>query len=75
MQGEEIPLEGRIVAIADVFDALTSERPYKRAWTVDEAIAAMQRDSGTHFDPALLALFIEQLPAMLAIKDQWREPA
>ncbi|MNN42600.1 Cyclic di-GMP phosphodiesterase response regulator RpfG [compost metagenome] len=74
MKGEEIPHEGRIVAIADVFDALTSERPYKRAWTIDEAIATMQRDSGTHFDPDLLALFIEQLPAMLEIKDKWREP-
>ena len=74
LKGEDIPHEGRIVAIADVFDALTSERPYKRAWTVDEAIAAMRRDSGTHFDPDLLALFIEQLPAMLEIKDKWREP-
>jgi putative two-component system response regulator len=75
LKGEEIPHEGRIVAIADVFDALTSERPYKRAWTVEEAIATMQRDSGTHFDPDLLALFVEHLPAMLEIKDKWREPA
>jgi putative two-component system response regulator len=74
LKGEEIPHEGRIVAIADVFDALTSERPYKPAWTVSDAIATMQRDSGTHFDPQLLALFVEHLPAMLEIKDKWREP-
>lgn len=74
LKGEEIPHEGRIVAIADVFDALTSVRPYKRAWTVDEAIEAMRRDSGKHFDPQLLELFIANLPAMLEIKEQWREP-
>ena len=74
LKGEEIALEGRIVAIADVFDALTSERPYKRAWTVEEAIATMRRDSGVHFDPELIELFIANLPAMLEIKAQWKEP-
>ena len=74
LKGEEIALEGRIVAIADVFDALTSERPYKRAWTVEEAIATMRRDSGVHFDPELIELFIAHLPAMLEIKAQWKEP-
>ena len=74
LKGEEIALEGRIVAIADVFDALTSERPYKRAWTVEEAIATMRRDSGSHFDPELIELFIANLPAMLEIKAQWKEP-
>ena len=74
LKGEEIPHEGRIVAIADVFDALTSVRPYKRAWTVEEAIEAMRRDSGKHFDPQLVELFIANLPAMLEIKEQWREP-
>ena len=74
LKGEEIPHEGRIVAIADVFDALTSVRPYKRAWTVDEAVEALRRDSGKHFDPQLVELFIANLPAMLEIKEQWREP-
>ena len=74
LKGEEIALEGRIVAIADVFDALTSERPYKRAWTVEEAIATMRRDSGVHFDPELIELFIANLPVMLEIKAQWKEP-
>ena len=74
LKGEEIALEGRIVAIADVFDALTSERPYKRAWTVEEAIDTMRRDSGVHFDPELIELFIANLPAMLEIKAQWKEP-
>ena len=73
LKGEEIAVEGRIVAIADVFDALTSERPYKRAWTVAEAIATMSGDSGKHFDPALLELFVAHLPAMLEIKAQWKE--
>ena len=74
LKGEEIALEGRIVAIADVFDALTSERPYKRAWTVEEAIDTMRRDSGAHFDPELIELFVANLPAMLEIKAQWKEP-
>ena len=74
LKGEEIALEGRIVAIADVFDALTSVRPYKRAWTVEEAIETMQRDSGSHFDPKLIALFVANLPAMLEIKAKWKEP-
>jgi HD-GYP domain-containing protein (c-di-GMP phosphodiesterase class II) len=48
--GKEIPLEARIVAVADVFDALTSKRPYKPAWSNDEALAFLERFAGTHFD-------------------------
>ncbi len=51
LAGEEIPLEARIVAIADVFDALMSQRPYKRAWSIDEALAYIGENSGRHFDP------------------------
>ena len=69
--GEDIPIEGRIVAIADVFDALTSERPYKAAWTVEKTIEVMQKDAGTHFDPNLMPLFIERLPEVLAVKEQY----
>lgn len=73
LSGEDIPLEARIVAIADVFDALTSERPYKAAWSVDDAIALIQREAGKHFDPALVALFLSELPAILEIKARWAE--
>lgn len=58
LAGEDIPLEGRIVAIADVFDALTTRRRYKRAFELDEAFAVMQGERGTHFDPDLLDLFL-----------------
>jgi len=71
--GEAIPLEGRICAIADVFDALTSERPYKKAWTVPDAVAFMQKQKGQHFDPRLVDLFIELLPEICAIKEKWAE--
>jgi putative two-component system response regulator len=58
LKGEEIPLQGRIMAIADAYDALVSERPYKSALSHSEAVAIIQRDSGTHFDPALVEVFL-----------------
>ncbi|WP_374981573.1 two-component system response regulator [Pseudomonas solani] len=73
LRGEEIAIEGRIVAIADVFDALTSERPYKRAWSVEDAIALLREQSGRHFDPSLVELFISQMPAVLEVKERWAE--
>jgi putative two-component system response regulator len=73
MQGDEIPLAGRIVAIADVFDALTSERPYKNAWPVDEAAALIQQEAGQHFDPALVPLFMDILPRMVECKEAYAE--
>ncbi|WP_233218822.1 PAS domain S-box protein [Deinococcus arcticus] len=57
LMGEAIPLLGRIVAVADVFDALTSERPYKRAWTVEAAVAEIRAQAGRQFDPAVVAAF------------------
>ena len=57
--GETIPLEGRIVAIADVFDALTSDRVYRKAFPVEEAVAMMRAERGKHFDPVLLDAFLE----------------
>ena len=67
LQGEEIPLEGRIVAVADVFDALTHERPYKPAWSVADALAEIRAGAGTHFDPAVVAAFAG--PACAALLD------
>jgi putative two-component system response regulator len=73
LAGERIPLEGRICAVADVFDALTSVRPYKKAWTEEEAIDFLVKQKGKHFDPALVDLFITQLPAIRAIRERWAE--
>ena len=73
LAGDAIPLTGRIVAIADVFDALTSIRPYKRAWTEAEAIDHMVQQKGKHFDPALIDLFVAQLPAIRAVRERWAE--
>lgn len=73
LAGAAIPIEARIVAIADVFDALTSPRPYKKAWPVAEAIALLEREKGKHFDPALVDLFIAHLPAVLEIKERYAE--
>lgn len=71
--GDAIPVEARIVAIADVFDALTSVRPYKKAWTVDEAVDLLQKEKGKHFDPELVDLFVAQLPAVLEIMRLYAE--
>ena len=59
LEGEQIPLAGRICAVCDVFDALTSWRPYKHAWSPDDAIAEIRREAGHHFDPRLAELFVE----------------
>lgn len=75
LKGEEIPLIGRIVTVADVFDALVSERPYKHAWPVEEAIAYLQREAGRHFDPQLVPLFIRLLPQLRTIMDRYSELA
>jgi putative two-component system response regulator len=73
LAGEAIPASARIVAIADVFDALTTARPYKQAWTVEAAIEQVRRDAGKHFDPTLVELFMGVLPQVLAIRERWKE--
>lgn len=67
LAGEAIPLAGRIVAVADVFDALTSARPYKPAWEKERAIAYMREGAGRHFDPACVAAFLARLDEILEI--------
>lgn len=71
LSGEAIPIEGRLAAIADVFDALTSERPYKKAWPVSDAVALIQEQAGKHFDPQLVPVFMDQLPNILEIKERF----
>ena len=73
LAGRDIPLAARIVAVADVFDALTSVRPYKRAWPVAEAVAYLQEQKGRHFDARLVDLFVQELPAIVAIRLRWAE--
>ncbi len=73
LKGEEIPLVGRIVAVADVFDALTTVRPYKKAWSVEDALAYLQKEAGKHFDPELIPLFIKIMPAVMEVKERWGE--
>ena len=71
--GEAIPQSGRIAALADVFDALTSERPYKKAWTVEAAVDLIKENSGKHFDPALVEVFMHELPGILQIRERFAE--
>ncbi|WP_348944259.1 HD domain-containing phosphohydrolase [Chitinibacter sp. FCG-7] len=73
LAGEQIPESGRIVALADVFDALTTKRPYKQAWSIDAAVTEIQRGSGTHFDPRLVEAFMANLDALIALKNKWEE--
>jgi putative two-component system response regulator len=73
LAGEAIPLTGRIVALSDVFDALTSERPYKPAWGVDESLQLIRSEAGRHFDPRLTELFLGLIPEILAIRDRYGE--
>jgi len=68
LKGTDIPLQGRIMAIVDVYDALVSERPYKRAFSDDEAINIIMQNSGTHFDPKIADLFFEVRDHIKAVK-------
>jgi response regulator RpfG family c-di-GMP phosphodiesterase len=73
LAGDAIPLFGRIAAVADVFDALTSVRPYKKAWAVEPALQSIKEGSGTHFDPACVAAFFLEFDEILAIKDKFAD--
>lgn len=69
-KGNEIPLSARIVALADVFDALTSRRPCKEAWSVDKALAFIDDESGKHFDPDVVKAFKRALPEILDVYEK-----
>jgi putative two-component system response regulator len=71
LAGNAIPEAARITTLADVFDALTMRRPYKEAWSVDEAFALIQDGAGSHFDPNLAINFIKIKPQILEIKARW----
>jgi putative two-component system response regulator len=73
LSGEDIPEAARIVAIADVFDALTTKRPYKQPWSLDDTLQVMQQGSDSHFDPRLLAFFLQIMPEILSIKATWEQ--
>ena len=75
LKGEAIPLAGRIVAVADVFDALTNVRPYKQAWTLDAARAFLVENSGSHFDPACVDALLRRWPEVLEIRGRLSDSA
>ncbi|OEU73338.1 MAG: two-component system response regulator [Desulfuromonadales bacterium C00003068] len=69
--GDEIPVSARIAAISDVFDALTSQRPYKEAWSIEKAVALISEESGRHFDPAIVEIFIDNIDEIIEIKERY----
>lgn len=73
LQGADIPMSGRIVAVADVFDALTSVRPYKKAWTVTEATNYMRESAGTHFDPKIIDAFMSVREEVYLIRGEFSD--
>src|SRR4051794_22652181 len=70
LAGLDIPIEGRIAAVADVFDALTSNRVYRDAWSVERALAELENQRGKHFDPDVLDAFMDALPEILALREE-----
>ena len=73
LAGEDIPHAARVVALADVFDALTSVRPYKRAWSVNEALDHVRQESGRHFDPELAEIFLGCTAEITQIRERWAD--
>jgi putative two-component system response regulator len=73
LKGDAIPIEGRIAAIADVFDALSSDRAYKTAFSLVTAVEGMRKARGTHFDPELLDVFLNSIDEVLEIKEQYAD--
>jgi len=73
-KGQDIPLFCRIVAVADVFDALTSSRPYKAAWSLERSVDYLRSCRGTHFDPQCVDAFLGAWSEVLSIRDQFADP-
>jgi putative two-component system response regulator len=73
LKGDGIHIYARIVAIADVFDALVSERPYKRAWEVDDAVEHIKSESEKHFDPEVVDAFIKALPQIIEVMNSYSD--
>ncbi len=73
LKGEEIPLCGRVVAVADVFDALTTKRPYKDAWSIERSIDLIESEKGKHFDPEVVKSFMGNITEILKIKEKHAE--
>jgi response regulator RpfG family c-di-GMP phosphodiesterase len=73
LKGEEIHIHGRITAIADVFDALASDRVYKKAWELDRILNLFKEERGKHFDPQVVDTFFEHLPAILKVRDEYAD--
>ena len=73
IKGEAIPIFSRIVAVADVFDALTSARPYKAAWEVEAAVDFLNNGSGSHFDPACVMAFLNAWEDVELVRSKYRE--
>ena len=73
LKEDEIPTFGRICAVADVFDALSSKRPYKQAFSADETLDIMKKDRGTHFDPQIFDVFLKNLDAVFEIQEKYKE--
>ena len=71
-KGEEIPLSARIVAIADVFDALTSKRPYKKAFSFEESVEIIVQGAGRHFDPNIVDIFIKNIETIRETYDKFQ---
>ena len=74
MSGDSIPLPGRIAAVADAFDALTTDRRYRKAMHLKQAVEAMKEGSGSHFDPELVDLFLESLDDVVRIMERYKDP-
>jgi HD-GYP domain-containing protein (c-di-GMP phosphodiesterase class II) len=72
-KGEDIPLSARIVALADVYDALSSKRSYKEAWDKEKVLGIIKKDTGTHFDPEVTEAFMDVLDVIEAIMDKYKE--
>ncbi|MBU1194055.1 MAG: response regulator [Proteobacteria bacterium] len=75
LKGSQIPEEARIVAICDVFDALTMKRAYKPAWSIKDSFGEIEKTTGSHFDPGLAACFLKIKPEIIEIKKNWEKDA